>query len=41
MVVSCDTVDGRVASIIEKAKVVCIAINSLRKGDPVEVKTAT
>lgn len=41
MVVSCQTRDGSNAeSIIEKAKAVCMAINSLRRGVPVEVRTA-
>jgi organic hydroperoxide reductase OsmC/OhrA len=41
MVVSCGTLDGSSAeSIIEKAKAVCMAINSLRRGVSVEVRTA-
>jgi organic hydroperoxide reductase OsmC/OhrA len=41
MVVSCETLDGSSAeSIIEQAKTACMAVNSLRRGVPVEVQTA-
>jgi organic hydroperoxide reductase OsmC/OhrA len=41
MVVSCETLDGSSAeSIIEQAKAACMAVNSLRRGVPVEVQTA-
>jgi organic hydroperoxide reductase OsmC/OhrA len=41
MTVSCEMLEGSSAeSIIEKAKSVCMAINSLRAGVPVEVRTA-
>jgi organic hydroperoxide reductase OsmC/OhrA len=41
MTVSCEMTEGSSAeSIIEKAKSVCMAINSLRAGVPVEVRTA-
>jgi organic hydroperoxide reductase OsmC/OhrA len=41
MTVSCEMLEGSSAeSIIEKAKSVCMAINSLRAGVPVEVQTA-
>ena len=40
MVVSCETLDGSSAeSIIEKATAVCMAINSLRRGVSVKVRT--
>src|SRR5215470_13621782 len=42
MTVACEMLDGSSAdSIIEKAKSVCMAINSLRAGVPVEVRTAS
>jgi organic hydroperoxide reductase OsmC/OhrA len=41
MVVSCETLDGSSADgIIEKAKAACMAINSLQRGVPVNVRTA-
>jgi organic hydroperoxide reductase OsmC/OhrA len=41
MVVSCETLDGSHAkTIIEEAKLGCMAINSLRKGIPVMVRTS-
>jgi organic hydroperoxide reductase OsmC/OhrA len=42
MVVSCETLDGSSAdSIIEKAKVSCMATNSLRRGLPIAVRTVS
>ncbi len=39
MTVSCRTLDGSSAdAIIEKAKAVCMAVNSLRRGIPVQVR---
>lgn len=39
MIVSCETQDGESAlTIVEKAKAACMAINSLRRGVPVEVQ---
>jgi organic hydroperoxide reductase OsmC/OhrA len=41
MVVSCEVVDGSSSkTIIEEAKLGCMAINSLRKGIPVAVRTS-
>jgi organic hydroperoxide reductase OsmC/OhrA len=41
MVVSCEAVDGsRAKTIVEEAKSGCMAINSLRKGIPVTVRTS-
>ena len=42
MVVSCETLDGSSAeSIIEKATATCMAINSLRRGLPIAVRTVS
>jgi organic hydroperoxide reductase OsmC/OhrA len=41
MVVTCEAVDGSSSkSVIEEAKLRCMAINSLRKGIPVTVRTS-
>jgi organic hydroperoxide reductase OsmC/OhrA len=40
MVVECETLDGSSAeNVIERAKVSCMAMNSLRRGFPVEVRS--
>ena len=42
MLVSCETLDGSSAeSLIEKARATCMATNSLRRGIPVDVRSAT
>lgn len=41
MTVSCKTLDGAPAdAIVEKARAICMAINSLRRGVPVDVRSA-